>query len=216
MCAKYFEYDTSSYKLIDINDIDCGDEYKICGKINQEATKIRIRKNLCIKKNLECPLNFIKITNNISEYINSSITDIFPFENGYYLITSNKIVSNGIITKIKIAEGEYPCYERGKYSNTSSQFPTINNINNFNCSSSNVDNYTDKDKSSLPGDDEEENRLIEAGFDVRFIKFDSLPKVTVLSDNDIDYSYSMLPNLTNWNQDMFSNNFYYFIKIFLL
>ena len=212
MCAKYFEYDTSSYKLIDINEIDCGDEYKICGKINQEATKIRIRKNLCIKKNLECPLNFIKITNNISQYINSSITDIFSFDNGYYLITSNKIVSNGIITKIKIAEGEYPCYERGKYSNTSSQFPTINNLNNFNCSSSNVDNYTDKDKSILPGDDDEEKRLIEAGFDVRFIKFDSLPKVTVLSDNDIDYSYSMLPNLTNWNQDMFSNNFYLFYQ----
>ena len=212
LCAKYFEYDSSYYKLIDYNKTDCDKGYKACGTINKEATKERIRKILCIKSNLECPLNFIKITNDISQYNNSDDNNIYSFENGYYLITSNKNVSNGIITKIKIAEGEYPCYERGKYSNTSSQFPTIINENNFNCSSSNVDNYTDKDDSMKPGDDEEEKRLIEAGFDIRFIKFDYLPKVTVLADNDLDYSYSMLPNLTNWSQDMFSNNFYLFYQ----
>ena len=213
ICAKNFEYSKSSYKFIpyEEDEPDCGNEYKSCGYLNKKNENEEIQKTLCIKSNLECPLNYITITNDTSSYDINDI-NIYSFENGYYLITSNKNITNGVITSVKMAEGNYPCFEKGKYSNTSSQFPTINNEKDFNCTSSNIDNYTYNDNSSSSGYDEYEESLIKAGFDIRYITFDSLPKFNVLEENDIDYSYSKLPNLTNWKQDMFSSSFYLFYQ----
>ena len=219
ICGNYFEYDTSFYKLKDYEKSDddednCDIEYRKCGHINKEVENQKLHKILCVKNDIECPLNFITITNDLSSYTDSSDYDILSFENGYYLVTSNKKNSNGIITKIKIAEGDYPCYERGKYSNTSSQFPTINNIKSFNCNSGKVDENTEEEeKIELRNlGDEEEDRLIKAGYDVRYTIFDTLSKHTLLRDNDYDYSYSLLPNLTNWNQDMYTSNFHLFYQ----
>ena len=52
-------------------------------------------------------------------------------------------------------------------------------------------------------DDDEEVRLISEGYDVRYIKFYYSQKISVLMDNDIDYSYSRLPNVSNLNQDIY-------------
>ena len=140
MCASYFENDEASYKFIDYDEeAKCDKGFKQCGHINQEVEMSNLHKILCLKINLECPLNYIGITNDISPNQNSNDADIYSFENGYYLVTSNKIIYNGIITKIKIAERIYPCYEKDKYSNTTFQFPPINEINNFNCSNEKID-----------------------------------------------------------------------------
>ena len=213
ICAKYFDYSKSSYKFIKYegDESDCGSDYHLCGNLNKKSENQKIQKALCIKNNIECPLNYITITNDTSSYDLKDI-NIYSFENGHYLITSNKNITNGIITNIKIAEGELPCYEKGKYSNSTSQFPTINNENDFNCTSSNVDNYTDNYNSISSGIEEDDISKIKAGLDIRYTRFDSLPKYIVLEDNDIDYSYSKLPNLTNWEQDMFSHSFNLFYQ----
>ena len=214
ICGNYFEYDTSFYKLKDyIKDIDnCDDGYKICGHINKDVEIEKLHKILCVKNNIECPLNYIAITNNISSYNNSDY-NISSFENGYFLVTSNKNTSNGIITKLKIAEGEYPCYEKGRYSNSTLQFPTINNINNFNCSTGKIDENPEIKNIELTNlDDDEKDKLISEGYDIRYTIFDTLQKYTVLADNDYDYSYSRLPNLSNWNQDMYTGNFHLFLQ----
>ena len=52
-------------------------------------------------------------------------------------------------------------------------------------------------------DDDEETRLISEGYDVRYVKYDYSQKINVLMDNDKDYSYSRLPNVSNWNQDIY-------------
>ena len=212
ICGNYFNYDKSFYQLKDYNkDKDnCDDGYKKCGHINKEVEKERLHKILCVKKDIECPLNYIDVTSDISSYKNSDY-NISSFDNGYFLVTSNKITDNGIITKLKIAEGQYPCYEKGKYSNNTLQFPTINNIDNFNCNSGKVDENVEMKNSEIRIlGDEEEDRLISEGYDVRYTIFDTLPKYTVLTDNDFDYSYSNLPNLTNWNQDMYIGKFHLF------
>ena len=212
ICGNFFQYDKSFYKLKDFDEDKCDDGFKKCGHINLEVEKQKLHKILCVKEDIECPLNFIEITNNPSSY-GSSDYNIFSFDNGYFLVTSNKITSNGILTKLKIAEGEYPCYERGKYSNSTIQFPTINNIDNFNCNSGKVDENTkfkNTELRSLDDEEDEEDRLIREGYDVRYTIFDTLPKYTVLIDNDFDYSYSRLPNLTNWNQDMYKGHFHLF------
>lgn len=206
MCTKYFEYNNSTYKFIQYDEeADCGSDYKKCGTLN-ENQNINLYKILCVKNNIECPLNFIEITNDKTPYESSTDYDIKSFENGYYLITSNKKTSNGIITKIKIAEGEYPCYERDRYSNTTSQFPKINNLEYFNCSSNSNNKSTEESELRLL-DEKEDNDLIKQGYDIRYKKFDTRIKRDVLIENDFDYSYSRLPNLTNWKQDMYTSNF---------
>ena len=177
ICAKYFDYNISSYKFINYegDEPNCGNDYHLCGYLNRKSGNQKIQKALCIKKNIECPLNYIAITNDTSSYALKDI-NIYSFENGYYLITSNKNITNDIITNIKIAEGDLPCYEKGKYSNSTSQFPTINNEKDFNCTSSNVDNYTDNYNSVSSGIDEDDENKMKAGFDIRYIQFDSLPK----------------------------------------
>ena len=224
MCAKYFEKDKSSYKLIDYKydqEENCGEGYKKCGHINKEiaAEDKNLHKILCIKSNNskeeECPLNFITITNDTSPYENTTEEyNISSFENGYYLITSNKKIDDSIITKITISEGELPCYEKGKYSNTTSQFPTINEGYNFNCSTKKIDeeNQEDEIRNLNQLYEEDENDLINNGYDIRFKRFDMNYKYNVLIDNDIDYSYSQLPNLTNWEQDMYKSNFSLFYQ----
>lgn len=217
MCASYFENDETSYKFIDYDEeAKCDNGFKQCGHINQEAEMSNLHKILCIKNNLECPLNYIAITNDITPYQNSNDADIYSFENGYYLVTSNKNISNGIITKIKIAEGIYPCYEKDKYSNTTSQFPTINEINNFNCSNEKIDEIKKSNLRDLM-DDDEEARLISEGYDVRYVKFDSSQKINVLMDNDMDYSYTRLPNVSNWNQDSYTSYFnLFYLNIYIV
>lgn len=220
MCANYFEKDKSSYKLIDYKydqEENCGEGYKKCGHINKEiaAEDKNLHKILCIKKNNnnedECPLNYIIITNDTSPYENlTEEYNIFSFENGYYLITSNKKIDNSIITKIKIAEGELPCYEKGKYSNVTTQFPTINEGYNFNCSIKKKDEENQRNLIQIS--EGNENDLINEGYDIRFKLFDMNYKYNVLIDNDLDYSYSQLPNLSNWQQDMYRSNFSLFYQ----
>lgn len=210
MCASYFEDNKSTYKLINENK-KCDYDYKPCGLINKDTEKQNLHKILCINKNLECPLNYIAITNNLS-LINDSELEIYPFDNNYFLVTSNKKTSNGIITKIKIAEGLYPCYEKGKYSNTSSQFPTINEKDNFNCSNYIVYDDSKNDLSKIIDNNDYEDTLISAGYDVRFINFDSYKKMNVLIENDLDYSYSRLPNVSYWTQDMYNTSFNLFYQ----
>ena len=220
MCANYFQKDKSSYKLINYKydqEENCGEGYQKCGHINKEiaAEDKNLHKILCIKNEEECPLNFIVITNDTSPYENSTEDyNIFSFENGYHLITSNKKIDNSIITKIKIAEGELPCYEKGKYSNTTSQFPTINEGYNFNCSIKKMEeeNHKDEIRNLIQLPEENEKDLINDGFDIRFKRFDMNYKYNVLIDNDLDYSYSQLPNLTNWQQDMYKSNFSLFYQ----
>ena len=208
ICGKYFEYDKSFYQLRNINK-DCEEGYVKCGHINKNEKNLH--KILCVKDTIECPLNFIEITNDTSKYTDEY--KINSFENGYYLVTSNKIIDNGIITKIKISEGIYPCYERNKYSNTTPQFPTINNEQNFNCSNGNIDENTeDKNFEFRSLVEENRSQLISEGYDVRFTILDELPKYTVLLDNDYDYSYNRLPNLTNWKNDINISNFHLFYQ----
>lgn len=196
MCASYFEYDENSYKIINYTN-DCGDsnEYKNCGGINIKIindTHYTYLKKLCVKQSIECPLNFIAITDDISQYNNDNYTKLL-FDNDYYLVTSNKNISGGILTKISIAEGKLPCYERGKYSNETVQFPTINKKEDFNCNCSRSNNSVETDKD------------IEEGYDIRSISFDHLPKNRVLTDNDYDYAYSHLPsNISDWKVSDFN------------
>lgn len=207
MCTKYFEYNNYSYKFIEYDEeAKCETGYKICGTLNEIQEKIFSR-ILCVNESIECPLNFITITNDKTFYEkNLTLYDIKSFENGYYLITSNKLTSNGIITKIKIAEGEYPCYERERYSNTTPQFPKINNPDYFNCSSNSNDTTTEESQLRLL-DEKEDSELIKQGYDIRYKKFDTRIKGDVLIENDLDHFYSRLPNLTNWEQDMYTSNF---------
>ena len=185
MCASYFEYDVNSYKIINYSK-NCDNEYKNCGGINMKTNTSTFEKKLCVKQSVECPLNFITITDDISKYNNDNYKKLL-FDNDYYLVTSNKNTSGGILTKIRIAEGKLPCYERGKYSNETVQFPTINKIKDFNC------NCTRSNNSNKDFKD------IEEGYDIRAISFDHLPKNRVLIDNDYDYAYSNLPSgISNW------------------
>ncbi len=206
MCASYFE---DEYVLINENKT-CDYGYKQCGYINKETEKKNLHKKLCIKNNTKCPLNYIAITNDLSSYSYSEF-EVFPFENNYYLVTSNKKTENGIITKIKIAEGIYPCYEKGKYSNSTSQFPTINEKDNFNCSNYTVDGNSKSELRKLVDNDEEDN-LIRQGYDVRYTIFDTYKKINVLTENDLDYSYSRLPNVSDWTQDMYTGDFHLFYQ----
>ena len=211
MCASYFENNFSTYKLINKSS-QCESGYKQCGYINQEVEMENLHKKLCVKDSIECPLNYIAITDNISSY--NSSEEVYEFENNYYLVTSNNYTENGIITRIKIAEGLYPCYEKGKYSNSTSQFPTINKRNNFNCSTMKIDETSQNDENELRYliEEQSESELIAAGYDVRYIKFDSYLKANVLKENDLDYSYSRLPNVSDWTQDMYKSNFSLFYQ----
>ncbi len=134
ICGDYYDFlSDTDFKLIGQNDL-CSDEYKQCGFINTKTNTTGIHKKFCIKQELECPINFIEITNNISLYEYDEETyNLFPFDSDYYLVTSNKIIENSIIINIQISEGELPCYSEKRYSTTTSQFPSINNIERFKC-----------------------------------------------------------------------------------
>ncbi len=217
ICAKYFNYDNSFYKLINYErNKTCDINYKKCGYLNKLANNKKIHMILCIKQNIECPLNFINITSDTSPYENNNLYDIFSFENGYYLITSNKIYENSVITKIAMAEGKYPCYEKNKYSNSTPEFPSINNIKNFQCSRFEDNEKEEREidiKMTNIYDNENETILIKNGFDVRYIKFDSQIKRDVFRDNDMEIVYSLLPNISNWQQDMYTSYFNIFYQI---
>ena len=62
-------------------------------------------------------------------------------------------------------------------------------------------------------DNENETILIKNGFDVRYIKFDSQIKRDVFRDNDMEIVYSLLPNISNWQQDMYTSYFNIFYQI---
>lgn len=220
LCVKYFEYDNSHYKFINKTN-SCETGYKQCGTLNNGTNKTELLKKLCVKDNIECPLNFITITNDTKIDYDPSIYDIIPFENGYYLITSNKITDGGVITKIRIAEGDLPCYEKDRYSNTTNQFPSMNNIGNFNCSNQNIDEKSDEKverlRALLDDKNDKTKELIDEGYDVRFQKFDNQIKSNVLIENDLDYAYSHLPNLSDWNQDMYTGHFnLFYLNAFII
>ena len=195
ICGKSFANDISTYKFVNYNaSSKCPSGYKQCGHINNNGGILEnLHKLFCVKENLECPLNFLKITNDISQYNNQNY-NISPFENGTYLVTSNKMINEGIIMKVKIAEGDYPCYDKGKYSNNSVQFPFIKGTENFNCNSS---------KTSNP----DNSTLIKEGYDIRYHKFDNLTKYEVLRENDFEITYGRLPNLPMWTQDINTGSF---------
>jgi len=195
ICGKKFVNDVSTYQFVNYSETPkCQAGYRQCGHINNGGNFIKLHKIFCVKENVECPLNFLKITKDISQYKNSENYNISLFENGTYLVTSNKMIDEGIIMKVNIAEGDYPCYEKGKYSNNSVQFPTISEKENFNCNSSktlNPDNET----------------LINEGYDIRYHNFDNLSKYEVLRENDYDITYGRLPNLPIWTQDINTGSF---------
>mgnify|MGYP006873070189 CR=1 FL=1 len=195
ICGKNFVNDISTYKFVNYNETSgCGTGYKKCGHINNGGSFELLHKLFCVKENIECPLNFLKITKDISPYKNSANYNISLFDNDTYLVTSNKMIDEGIIMKVKIAEGDYPCYEKGRYSNNSVQFPTITGKENFNCNSTKEDNPDNK-------------TLIKEGYDIRYHKFDTLTKYDVLNGNDFDITYSRLPNLPIWTQDINTGSF---------
>ena len=216
LCAKFFEETIDKTKTFEFKDYikneKCSEGFKQCGHINRESINQRIHKIVCVKNNLECPLNFITMTENISEYTNSSEYQIHQFHKRY-LVTSNKKISNSIVTKMRIAEGVFPCYEHSEYSNTTSQFPTMNKIYYYGCSSN------DRNETDIPfvpdpmiNFDYERSLLINQGYDVNYKKLDVIPKERVLKDNDLNIEYSNLPNLTNWQQDIYTGNFNLFYK----
>jgi hypothetical protein len=199
ICGKSFVNDISTYKFVNYNESSkCETGYKQCGHINNGGDFEKCHKLFCVKENVECPLNFLKITKDISPYKNSSNYNISLFENDTYLVTSNKMINEGIIMRIRIAEGDYPCYEKGKYSNNSVQFPSINDLEDFNCSIENSQNKSFDSKNES---------LINEGYDIRYHKFDNLIKYEVLRENDFDIAYSRLPNLPMWSQDMNTGSF---------
>ena len=196
ICGKNFKNDVSKYKFVNYNESSkCETGFKLCGHINNGGEFEKFHKLFCVKENLECPLNFLKITKDISPYKDSVNYNISLFENDTYLITSNKMINEGVILKVKIAEGDYPCYENGKYSNNSVQFPSINEREKFNCNTPNKTVNPDNDT------------LINEGYDIRYHKFDNLIKYEVLKENDFDITYSHLPNLPMWSQDMNTGSF---------
>ena len=196
ICGKTFVNDLSKYKFINYNESSkCETGYKQCGHINNGGEFEKCHKLFCVKENVECPLNFLKITKDISPYKNSENYNISFFENDTYLVTSNKMIDEGIIMKVNIAEGDYPCYGKGKYSNNSIQFPSIIDRENFNCNSQNKTVNPDNET------------LINEGYDIRYHKFDNLTKYEVLRENDFDIIYSHLPNLPMWSQDISTGNF---------
>lgn len=200
MCVNHFtEEEQKSFQLENSKD-DCEEGYKQCGFINKNTNTTKIIKKFCIKEKYDCPLNFIKITNDISEFENQEdIYNILSFDDDYYLVTSNKKTDNSIIIDVAISEGEYPCYEKKKYSSITPQFPGLNNYNNFNC--------TQKNSSEI-----EKDLIKYWGYDTRYTKFDTLSKENVLIENDLDLSYSKLPNLSNWKQDMYTGKFSLFYR----
>ena len=89
-----------------------------------------------------------------------------------------------------------------------------NKYYNFNCSIKKKDEKNEEDeiRNLFQLSEEGENDLINNGYDIRFKRFDMNYKYNVLIDNDLDYSYSQLPNLTNWQQDMYKSNFSLFYQ----
>ena len=214
LCARNFDYKQPIYKFMEYEEgKDCEEGYKSCGHINRDVENEKMHKILCLKKEEDCPLNFISIEKDISKYLGQpGKYNISSLDNNYYLITSNNHSDNEIITQIVVSEGIYPCIEKGKYSNSTPQFPTIINSNNFNCKPTKIDDKkTNHAKNDLRTLDEE---LIEEGYDIRYIKFDNLTKNIVFTDNDLNYAYNKLPNVSNWKQDMNSSyfNLFYLTK----
>lgn len=209
ICANYFDKnEIDSVLLINATD-NCEEqqqsgEYKQCGFINTMTKKENIKKKFCIKKEAECPINYLNVTDDVFEY-NEHFYTILPFEKNFYLVTSNKRTENSVILDVAVSEGDYPCYSPKRYSSTTQQFPGLNNLDYFNCSTN----------QSLPEniDQKEIDELIQVyGYDPRYIKFDTLPKENVLIDNDLDYLYKKLPNLNNWKQDFYTGIFSLFYK----
>ena len=200
LCTKDFNPEKDDYMFINIGK-DCEEPYKKCGKINKDSTVGKIEKIFCLKNYLECPLNYLDITKDITKYDNNNGEfDIYSFNNNYYLVTSNKKIDDPIIVNIKLSQGIYPCYEKELFSNTTPQFPGLVSINEFNCGIK-YDNV----KSNLS--EINLTTLVEDGYDIRYNQLDKMAKIDFLIDNDVDYAYGKLPNISYWKQDIYDSYF---------
>ena len=208
LCAEYASYASDNYSFVNKND-DCKSGFKKCGIINSVTNKTNITKNVCILKENDCPLNFLDITNDTAIYDNDKY-DKQQLDGDYYLVTSNKLTNNSIILNVTISEGIYPCFIRGRFSTVNRQFPGMKNINYFTCKISNDSNTSDIFNHSISYAN---SSYIDNGYDIRFIQIDALLKYNFLKDNDLDYSYSKLPNISNtWTQDINISYFYLFYR----
>lgn len=205
LCAKYMTNKNGLFKIIR-NSTDCGSGYHFCGKINEKKThKTKIYEMVCIKDGNQCPINFIAITNDkeaIKKYKDSKTYDLKSIDSDYYLVTSNRLLSNNhsLILNITISEGKYPCLLENRVSIEKPFFPLMKNKNDYNCSL--IAEEYDK---SIEAD-------INKGYDIRYKSFDKISKHTFLRENDIDLSYERLPNVSGWVNDMDNSSYNLFYR----
>ena len=102
---KFFEielYKNYSYENIFKNSV--AKEGKICGKDSEGF-------NLYFPSYLECPINYIEISNfESSKNTNISNITTFNLKNKHYLHLSRDNIEGKILTKLKISDKKGPCY----------------------------------------------------------------------------------------------------------
>lgn len=222
VCAKKVKNNTDNYTFYfeynnNANEIDKGDK-TYCGYLNNFRDEIR-NDSLKIKvyvsgKNNEsyCPINFINIYNSTEneiddDYDNNNITANYEFSDGYILNYSKNNNEGNILTDLIISE-DFPCLEKERKSNTTEQFPMLNEIKNFKCNRD-LDLYYDYDF--------KKEKFIYT-FDQRFEVIDNVTKYQLFKDNGFDILYNSLPyiNNSNWTNDLNSSHFGLFYRSFYL
>ncbi len=193
------------FLIIKKND-ECKKNYKMCGYITNKSKKLCMLEKGDNKTN-ECPINYIKITNNITNYTNTPKYHILDFIDGYKMVFSNQVTEGNIIFDFKISEGEFPCLEIERFANLTKIFPKLKNYDYYGCNST-------ENGISHP------NEKYLDGYDDRYIKIDTISKQMLFRDNDLDLNYRELPKLDInnsiivWENDIDKANFSLFYRDF--
>ena len=215
VCAKKVKNNTEGYVfyLENIFDFRLEIENKTtkCGFLNKfinvKEKNISIIKKVFVggKDVSFCPINSININKSIENDINDSNYTIDYFYNGFVLNFSRVNDKGNVLTDLEISENK-PCLEKERKSSRYVQFPMLKDLKYYNCN-------RDKDSyySNYDDDDSSDN-----GFDDRFIPFDNVSKFQLFKDNNLDILYNNLPNIPEWDNDLYNSTFFLFYRSFYL
>lgn len=153
------------------------------------------------KFNFDCPINYFDISDSPN---NTEIYEYYELSGGFYLISSNSYTKGFLPMDFKISEGEYPCIEIERRSNSTIQFPKLNNINFYKCNRAEYEVNLTSDELALE-------------YDKRYKYIDNISKVNFFKEVNLDMEYDKLPNLTRanetlWINDMESASFKIFVR----
>ena len=166
-CVNYNDYNYEYYLNSSVGEGEnCPSGFKKCGILDT------LKNVMCIKENLNCPINKILINNDNTYSENNINFNTINLNDNKYLHYTNENYNGNILSNFKLSEGGFPCYNPMRYNTILPQYILLKNFDDFIC----IDEFNN------------------SFYDERYEKLDSISKKELYDDNSLINSINKLPN----------------------